>query len=410
MRIVIAGLFEYPEGSAAASRVRSFAQGFAELGHEVYVVSMNAYLKADYCSAENGLWKKDKDVNYCLICGQKKQHSRRVLSHLINHFVCLSNCGKEASRVLEELHINKPVDVMIGYLTYFIGERNLVSFSKKHKIPLLWDVNEWLTTKYIKGGVLNPVYLNILLGFNTILSKVDGIIAITSFLEKHFASKNIPVVRVPSFIDPEEFAAKIPAVPDDPQKEYQFTYLGRMDPRDGPMMIVKAIQEILNDNYRAKLNVIGTAGEKGLAKKVRDYVEADPLLAQSVTFWGRVSYEQLYERLALSDCFIFNRESGKEAECAFPTRLPEFLATGKPVIVSNVCDIAEYLEDDKDAIIIEADSVESLADGLKRAVKLSDGGESMGASGREKCDSTFNYIKCSQTVLDFIQEVVVAKN
>jgi glycosyltransferase involved in cell wall biosynthesis len=78
------------------------------------------------------------------------------------------------------------------------------------------------------------------------------------------------------------------------------------------------------------------------------------------------------------------------------------------VIASNVSDIAEYLADGRDAIIVRPDSASALAEGIRRLTALPDRGRSIGRSGRERCLSCFHYQLRCREIDAFLQHVIDA--
>lgn len=64
----------------------------------------------------------------------------------------------------------------------------------------------------------------------------------------------------------------------------------------------------------------------------------------------------------------------------------EAMLAGLPVIVTDQCGIADYLEDGKDALIVKANSVSALADAIKRVGVRS---QEIGENGRKTAEKKF---------------------
>jgi glycosyltransferase involved in cell wall biosynthesis len=53
------------------------------------------------------------------------------------------------------------------------------------------------------------------------------------------------------------------------------------------------------------------------------------------------------------------------ANAGFPFKLGEFLATGNPVITTNVSDVSVYLENYKDCIIVTPEKINEVAASIR---------------------------------------------
>ena len=170
--------------------------------------------------------------------------------------------------------------------------------------------------------------------------------------------------------------------------------------------MMKAVNEVLKSGLQIFFNIIGSEGNEGAALKAKQYAETKPLLKKQMKFWGRVPQQKLIEMLSCSDALVFTRLDSRDAKATFPTRLPEYLMTGKPVITSRVSDIAEYLVDDKEAVIVTPNSSNALAEGIRKLVKMPDRGEKIGVEGMKKCKQYFDYrIRCKD-ISDFIEDLL----
>jgi glycosyltransferase involved in cell wall biosynthesis len=396
MNIVILGHFVYPSGSAQASRIRHFAKGFIRHGHQVSVITTIPFCKND--NIPNHTWLKDEKVSYCHVSKHEKVLSSKQF------LVEILRSQSKAIDVLADLNSERPIDVVMIYSNWYVGMQKISSYCKKNGILTLREVNEWFDSRSFRHGVLNPFYWDRELCVKCGVPKADGIIAISSYLEEYYKKKNNKVVRIPAIIDVEGFAKGIPrsVVKNDC---FHLTYLGSLVWRDGPLLMLKAVESVLQQGEKMFLNIVGTDGQSGDALEAYKYVENRTSLKKHVKFWGRVSDEQVLERLSASDALLFTRLPSRAAKAAFPTRLPEYLATGTPVISSDVSDIANYLDRDKDIVLVKSGQLDSLTNGILKLIWLPDRGKRIGISGREKCKEYFDYFSRSQEILNFIERL-----
>jgi len=79
---------------------------------------------------------------------------------------------------------------------------------------------------------------------------------------------------------------------------------------------------------------------------------------------------------------VLARPSSVQAEYGFPTKLPEYLATGRPVLATRVGDIPRYLQDGVNAFLVEPDDVAAFAERLEYILAHPDEAREVGQRGR----------------------------
>ncbi len=407
MNIVIAGHFEYPTGSAAASRIRHFARGLTECGHRVHVISMTLAQSGDSAEVSHDGWCMHDTVPYAHAGGVRTAHLRR--SAVRKACARLSSWRRalhEAKARIAGLDRTTGVDVLIGYSNMGFGFHGLMPFCRRRQIPVVRDVVEWLGPESFHGGAKNPLYWNAQLSFRWTVPKSDGVIGISKFIVENFSKLGLPTLRVPAIIDPAAFEHLAPPPPGDADRPFQLSYLGNMNHRDGPFLMIEAIRQLLAEGHDVLFNIIGNTDPIPAARQARMRVEADALLRERVIFRGRVSDDEVKHRLFTSDALIFTRTSGRASRAAFPTRLPEYLVSGRPVISSNVSDIGEYLRDGKEIVLVKPDSAEALAEGIRRLLQMPDRGRSLGLAGKRRCGEVFHYASRSAQISAFLEALV----
>lgn len=403
MNIVFVGHFRFPTGTASASRIRHLARGLVELGHQVWVITM-APGHVDPCDDRTDGWA---DWNGVRFRNANNEFGLRPPPARIWRIAGMtSEMRADANRAaaqIDALRRSRGVDVVIGYSNYAAGMNRLVRYCRESRLPHVRDVVEWLGPESFIGGRLNPLFWDSQRGFYRVLPQADGIIAISSTLQRWFQSKGLPTVRIPAVIDPADAPQSAPAAHASADRPFSLMYLGKMVQRDGPMLMMHAVRAAVSAGHDVVFNVVGGTERIPEARRAQAYASADPLLRSRVKFWGRVSDEDVRRHLMESDALVFTRLSGRPGDAAFPTRLPEYLLTGKPVITSAVSDIGEYLADGVDALVIAPDDSTALAEAIGKLVTRPDRGRSIGAAGQAKCAQCFHYATRAREIAEFLQ-------
>ena len=169
------------------------------------------------------------------------------------------------------------------------------------------------------------------------------------------------------------------------------TYCGTLDgDKDGVPILIESFAIIANEFPSAKLKLIGSLNNEITNQKIKAKVQKLKI-ENRVIFTGSVKTKQIPELLKHSDLLALARPANKQAEGGFPTKLGEYLATGNPVVVTNVGEISLFLKDKKNAFIAEPDSAEKFSEKLREAL-LDSNRNSIGLEGKKLVYNEFNYL------------------
>ncbi|MDB4368452.1 glycosyltransferase, partial [Mariniblastus sp.] len=146
--------------------------------------------------------------------------------------------------------------------------------------------------------------------------------------------------------------------------------------------LVKAVSQTSNRNI--ELHLIGLqASDRELASKFKSQ------LGDRLQLFDRMSQDDLVKTLANADVLAIPRQAHPALRVALPTKFAEYLAIGKPVIVSNVDETADLIHQ-YDCGLVAEPSIESWTTTLDNAAQLSLTEKTdMGARGRELAESEF---------------------
>lgn len=105
-----------------------------------------------------------------------------------------------------------------------------------------------------------------------------------------------------------------------------------------------------------------------------------------------------------AEALALSRPDSHQAQGGFPTKLGEYLATGKPVCVTKVGEIPEYLEDNVSAFMANPGDVDSFADALDRALGNPNISITVGQAGKFIAETIFNSDIQAKRLSDFLKE------
>lgn len=130
----------------------------------------------------------------------------------------------------------------------------------------------------------------------------------------------------------------------------QILYTGRIDPLKGLFELVDAVAQLRGKNINLTLNLVGWESVQGnpVEKKLREY-SSQLGIEEYIIFHGKKSIgNELNEMYRMADIYVI-----PSYEEGFPRTIWEAMANSLPVIATTVGAIPKYLENNRDAILIE---------------------------------------------------------
>ena len=151
------------------------------------------------------------------------------------------------------------------------------------------------------------------------------------------------------------------------------------------------------DEVRTLYMAIGIANKNGVSTKlIRTGTDICKFLRDNeqwvknhVIELGFIDRDQFSDHLALADILVQPGKPGKFNDYRLPSKIPEFLATGKPVVVPN-SNIGRFLKDDQEAIILKTGDAQEIVAAIKRIEENSNLKKIISKGGREFVYKNFN--------------------
>jgi phosphatidylinositol alpha-mannosyltransferase len=222
--------------------------------------------------------------------------------------------------------------------------------------------------------------------------KLDGKIAVSEpaveFISQYFKG-NYEII--PNGVDLTRFEQKAEPLPQYNDGKLNILFVGRFNERrKGLKFLLRAFNYVKREIPNARLIIVG----KGEIKGYRRYLLRNDI--QDVIFTGFVPDEELPRYYQSSHVFCAPSTGGE----SFGIVLLEAMASGLPVVASDIPGYASVLDHGKQGLLVEPRNSESLAMALIHV--LADAGmrKKMAEAGKEKA-AQYSWQKVSQRVLDF---------
>ena len=199
----------------------------------------------------------------------------------------------------------------------------------------------------------------------------DGYVTITAGLARELAQRFGPRDRIA--VIPDGVRPPSPAVVQAPGREFgeasaaPFTigYAGHLYPWKGVDLVIEAVTALPDTRG---LIVGGHEREPDLARLQQMARDLD--CASRVTFTGPVPPPAVAARLREADVLVLpNRPSAISTDFTSPLKLFEYMASGRPIVASDLPSFREILRDGENALLVEAGNPQALVAAIARIQK-----------------------------------------
>jgi len=390
MSIIIFGdLFSFPDGNAATNRVHTYAKGFIENGVNTYVICF----ASDYNTLGDGI---TNGIYYY----HPFEHLKRNKYFLLRRWLKLKKHFRTI-QLVREINRKDKVIAIISYSSLLQFQVFSVFLSKLIKSKIILECSEHPLKDYQNSFLRKiagkpKVYIE---------SKIyNGINCISQYLINFYEKRGVnqkKLFLVPSTVDPERFEI----VHDSLLPFKYIAYCGSLTlQKDGVNILIESYNRIAVKYPDINLVLIGKEASEKEEILIKNLVTKLGL-EKRIFFIGQISRERVPLYLINAIALALARPRSMQADAGFPSKLTEYLATGVPVVVTEVGEISVYLKDNKNAFIAEPDNIEAFADKLDFVLENYQYAHEVGLNGKELAKTVFNYNFQAKRMIDFINSL-----
>jgi glycosyltransferase involved in cell wall biosynthesis len=393
INLVIMGSSNFPRGSAGTSRIRAYAKGLLDIGSHVTVICVRPNGFKRLGDAQIDATGTISGIDYIYSSGRTlcpESLPLRILYEL-KGIMCSFSVLRTLNRARK---INALMyygyDTLLGMLFAFWAHCMGVSIiEEKCEFQFL---NRTIIKKKLKAFIYEKV----------VVPLFDGMIIMTRSLENYYVplmKKKSKYLKVPILVDAARFENVAPANIDGPYIAYCGDPTGN---KDGVPILIEAFSLIAQKHPDVKLYIIGDSHRKDVLAGLRE--KAKKLnIGKRVVFTGKVSPDEMPKYLCNAAVLALARPTSVQAQYGFPTKLGEYLATGKPVVVTDVGEITEFLRDGENAYVAQPNSAEAFAIKLDYVLANYENAKQIGLKGKEVAVRNFDYHIHGKRIVEFIR-------
>ncbi|HEY91098.1 MAG TPA: glycosyltransferase family 4 protein [Dehalococcoidia bacterium] len=231
------------------------------------------------------------------------------------------------------------------------------------------------------------------------LHNLHGRIAVSKPAQDYH-SKYIPgpYEIIPNGIDLEPFSDKVAPFEEYRDGKKNILFVGRLEFRKGLNYLLNAFLLVKREIPDVRLIVVGPGTR--LRRRYERWVQKTGL-EKDVIFAGYVSNEDKARYYKTADIFCAPATSRE----SFGIVLLEAMATGKPVVATNIPGYASVVSDGEDGILVPPQNYNELSRALKTLLNDENLCEQMGMKGKAK-SRNFSWELVAQQVMDYYLRII----
>jgi len=374
--LIVIGSLNYPQGSAPTSRIHLYCKALIESGSRAFVLCLQAPFTSEPKFPVFGTYEK---VPYFYT----QRNYIRNKSFLIRNWKKIVGAINAIALIIN-IRKRNPKCAILFFSTTFVHEMIFKVFANIYRIPTIREVNE--VPEFIGKNDRFRI-------FHRFVSKhfrfhlYSSIIVISQNLKTLYSSlcKNILIFKIPILVNFNRF---------DNIRVRNFdknciSYIGYMGGnKDGVLDLLSSFSIVLNNYPKVKLNLIGGAPEDEI-QKIRKKIKS-LRIEESVCLLGQIEVNEVPHYLKSSRLLVLSRPNNLQAHFGFPTKLGEYLAAKRPVVITRTGEIPNYLSDRFSAYIADPGNINDIASKIIEALE-DENSESIAQNGYDIALKNFNY-------------------
>lgn len=244
-----------------------------------------------------------------------------------------------------------------------------------------------------------------------IFPQLDGVVVISENLKKVVEQygKKAKVLKVPILLD----SAKNKEYDGNSKRPLNYPYLfhagSLSEQKDGILAMVKgyiiAAKQLKEDDIYLHLVITNKASH------VWDEIEAllkEAGLKERLVVTGYLQDKELQHWMRNATVLLINKPPSFQNQYNFPTKLGDYLLSGRPVIVAaQGIELNHYLKDGENCFVVYPNDTAAMAEKIIVIMKNPEITEILGKKGKNNAKCNFDYRVYSRKIKSFIDSVQV---
>lgn len=385
----------FPVGLAGTNRILSYCKGFIYHGYQPEVICIrpteryNNIINHQPTGIYEGIrytYPGRTSVRVKSFWGRRQNDVLAVISSILFFTMVIKEKG---------------VSFSIFYGNNFLAEIFFIYISRvfKKKIykeesenpHVYFNQNRSAITKIFEWFYINKLY-----------KLYSGVLVMTHPLREFFISIGVPdrkILIVPHTVDSERFKNRICNSRLILPNNY-VAYLGSINQqKDGVLTLVNSFIKVV-EKYPEMHLVIAGAGSEEEKNELMTLIN-QLKLNDNVHYLGRISSSEILVLFQGASLLASCRTNSYQNEYSFPTKVVEYLASGKPVVTTAPGDLNIYLKDRVNAFVVSGSDKEAFAPKIIEVLDNYEFALEVAQNGQALIKENFNPITQTKKIIDF---------
>ncbi len=406
MNLLVVDSVDFPFGGAHSVHVDLFMKGLLENDENAFLVIPYGK-KREALSSSKKKYGHFDGVPYYFV--RESKPIKKGFRFIDNFIAVIKTAG-----LIYKRRKKKKVDaVIIGGIVDILRDAPVIITCAVLRIPLyFWLVEKASLNEDHRGitGFLN--YKSQQLSEWLFPKFASGLIVISSSL-KTFYKKSLPESKIlinPILVSDNIFKTvdrqEYETVKRNLEKTYEgkriLVYSGTFGEKDGLYYLVEAFAEVVKTYPDTVFIMTGKGFGDDLMNKIKKHIKNNGV-EDKVKMVGFVNAVELLCYNTMANVLFVCRSNSPYANHGFPWKLGEYCMTEKPIIATNVSDIAGYFVDNESLFIVEPNNPKAIAEKTKYIFEHYPEALEVGKQSKLTALKKFNYFEKATEVADFIK-------
>ncbi len=295
----------------------------------------------------------------------------------------------------------KKPDIVILYGTHLSYLLRLQKYAARTKVRLFLDVVEWYDPRHLPGGLFGPFSAMNEWSMRYAAKNVDGLFVISTYLDSHFSKAGCRTLRVPPLFLPNEINHSKPFR--DENFSLNVCYVGTPGRKEEFSILFSGLKMARDRGVKIYTHMVGLTE----ADFCRNYPAAvgRMQISESTKFYGQIPNQAAKEIISSCDFMVVARQISRVTQAGFPSKVPESLSLGTPVIVNKFSDLGNYVREGNAGLTIDTLSAEGVCAAISAAAAMSKNElERLKASARDIAEKEFSPLSHAKRIDQFLRE------
>jgi len=393
LRVLVVGdAFSLPDGEGATARVRAVARGLSAAGCHVKILITSPSERPDSRTSNRDGSGVVDGVPFEYTPGTPLL-SRSFWGRRGAEVVGVVRASLSAARGCDAVVVYTTTSAFLP-LALSVSARlgGAVTVKDASELPFVYASDTRLRRRYHKWHVA------------AVQRAYDGTIVISAYLDEYFtrvSRRGAVNLLVPILVDVDEYERASAAASPEPGMVLYAGSLGHVGELETLLRVFAGVASRRRD---ARLTVLGDdmgTGRRGELERTARALNIDSM----VEFAGLIPRCDMPDRLARASVLVLPRAAGAFSTAGLPTKLAEYLATSRPVVVTAVGDIPRYLRDGQDAFLVPPGDEEAFRSRLEYVLEHPEAATAVGLQGRDLARREFDYAIHGPRIARFLADL-----